>query len=630
MPHAARWVICSIALLVSAARGSAPRSPRAPRLAPAQLSAAVAALTASREDTALIIDGNNVRGLTGFRWSKAQLSYMVDRFTRALGLDGRVAIVWDHGAQPEAHLVDGAVVHMFAGPNSTADDVIAACAATVLHDASSPSSVWVATSDRELVQRSQLPWLSQPPPSGGASTKPRGERVRQRRSQVRVLGSLRLAAMLIGIAQEETADGGAELLAERTADDQLLAEGLFAPSSADAGASAPAAMNGGAADARPTAAVATDRDDLDISAGLWGVEDAAAQLSAPQTDLADPEARIARLELESRIERLEAVEGPRAEPSEPSEPSEQRSECVDSGRASDAGCRLLGVCAELGASEEAVRQHAASNDAGKRRGPRRRRRRGSGSAAGSGARQPRFRERTWHRVLLAERLRRLLHAHPERAEGAARAGPISAAAEIVAEGGPGDTWLVSRAREFNAARGARRADAPAAAAPPAPPPPAPQSQPQPAAPESDGDDPCSAAAARATVLMRDRRLDREQRSALLQFGRVVLLAHSAAAADGGSGAAEAPPAVLERDVVGARPAPIDAREQAAAVEAGVWQKPTRRQRRKLRSTRARHAGARDAAAAVELPAVHAQLGAIDCWLDGAAEGTGAGADSGAA
>ena len=91
-----------------------------------------------------------VRGYHGFRWSSTRLEALVRAWARVHDLDGRVVVVWDHGACSCAFAADG-VGLAFAGPSATADDLIAAQTGVLLR--AGARRVWVATSDRELVQR---------------------------------------------------------------------------------------------------------------------------------------------------------------------------------------------------------------------------------------------------------------------------------------------------------------------------------------------------------------------------------------------------------------------------------------------------------------------------------------------
>ncbi|KAJ1635382.1 hypothetical protein T492DRAFT_1132222 [Pavlovales sp. CCMP2436] len=109
-----------------------------------------AQLAGNAGETALLVDGNNVRGLTGFRWSSARLEALVRLWAGQRGLGGRVVIIWDHGGCSEAYAADG-VGLCFAGPKQTADDVIASQVGVLVQ--AGVRRVWVATSDRELVER---------------------------------------------------------------------------------------------------------------------------------------------------------------------------------------------------------------------------------------------------------------------------------------------------------------------------------------------------------------------------------------------------------------------------------------------------------------------------------------------
>lgn len=83
----------------------------------------------SAQPTAILIDGNNVRGRVNFRLSKLQLSSLVTAWAEEHKLHAYVC--WDHGATSTA-LVWGGCCHAFAGPRRSADDVIADAVRTLL------------------------------------------------------------------------------------------------------------------------------------------------------------------------------------------------------------------------------------------------------------------------------------------------------------------------------------------------------------------------------------------------------------------------------------------------------------------------------------------------------------------
>lgn len=137
-------------------------------------------LSAYAATACVLVDGNNVRGLNGFRWSAPRLHALVRAWARANGLEGRVVVVWDHGACPCAFAADG-IGLAFAGPRATADDVIAAQTGAILD--AGVQRVWVATSDRELVYRAMAAG------SGAGQSE---------RARVRVISSADFAALVAG------------------------------------------------------------------------------------------------------------------------------------------------------------------------------------------------------------------------------------------------------------------------------------------------------------------------------------------------------------------------------------------------------------------------------------------------
>ena len=103
------------------------------------------------EKQIVVVDFNNVRGKTGFRETSAAFLALIADWAEKTGTSGRVVCVIDHGLRPNAALFRGGVVTAFAGPNRTADDVIASAAKTLAADGG--LDVLVFTSDRELSSR---------------------------------------------------------------------------------------------------------------------------------------------------------------------------------------------------------------------------------------------------------------------------------------------------------------------------------------------------------------------------------------------------------------------------------------------------------------------------------------------
>jgi hypothetical protein len=220
-----------------------------------------------------------------------------------------------------------------------------------------------------------------------------------------------------------------------------------------------------------------------------------------------------------------------------------------------------------------------------------------------------FKERTWHRVLLAERLRRLLllpHLSPPTTMPSA--GPPTSELPRPAP----NEWSRRFVHAHNSERGAE-------ALPPT------------------AVDPTST----AVDPTRDRRLDGEGRAALIAFGR-ELCAKDRAARDGMAAAQAAQPRAVDdalaaadtsawsldprsadassadapRPVAPVAPSPAAPSSATAPSPQGFKLKLTRRDRRTLRSRRARHAGAHGEILRA-LPVVNereAALAALDGWL----------------
>ena len=51
------------------------------------------------DDPVLLVDGNNVRGFTGFRWAPPRLLAVTAAWAAARGLEHRVVVVLDHGVR---------------------------------------------------------------------------------------------------------------------------------------------------------------------------------------------------------------------------------------------------------------------------------------------------------------------------------------------------------------------------------------------------------------------------------------------------------------------------------------------------------------------------------------------------
>jgi len=76
-----------------------------------------------RPDVLILLDGDNIRGKSGFRWSKESLYCKVHQFVERAQLKNRVILLYDHGPQHYGHKIHGFTC-LFGGSGRTADDVI--------------------------------------------------------------------------------------------------------------------------------------------------------------------------------------------------------------------------------------------------------------------------------------------------------------------------------------------------------------------------------------------------------------------------------------------------------------------------------------------------------------------------
>ena len=122
-----------------------------PRLAPA----AVRRLDCARQSLQshaglLIIDGNNVRAATGFRYSATEMQQCLEIWAEQTGCADRTAVVWDHGSRRCAFHRPGHTATLLSGNEQTADDVIVQTCAYILNADLPSADVMVVTSDQAL------------------------------------------------------------------------------------------------------------------------------------------------------------------------------------------------------------------------------------------------------------------------------------------------------------------------------------------------------------------------------------------------------------------------------------------------------------------------------------------------
>ena len=149
--------------------------------------AAEAVRTITQMPTTVVVDANNARGAVAFRFSKLKFADLCAKWARRSGLAQRVVVCWDHGLVSQSYEYDG-VVHTFAGPRSSADDLIANQVVPRLYEAAKAERVYVVTTDRELIQRVKS--------AAAASGTAQGN--------LRLLGTRKFASLLL-----HAADGGA-------------------------------------------------------------------------------------------------------------------------------------------------------------------------------------------------------------------------------------------------------------------------------------------------------------------------------------------------------------------------------------------------------------------------------------
>lgn len=103
-------------------------------------------------DAILLVDANNVRGKTDFEWTNHDLLQLLRAYKRSQKAGNlEIICVMDHGSRPQTFPYDFGLL-VWAGPNQTADDVIAA-ATRWLTASADDACLFVITSDRELRQR---------------------------------------------------------------------------------------------------------------------------------------------------------------------------------------------------------------------------------------------------------------------------------------------------------------------------------------------------------------------------------------------------------------------------------------------------------------------------------------------
>lgn len=131
-------------------------------------------LLANPANSLLVVDANNVRGTTAFRWSALDLALLLSNWAdqHALLADkragarpaeehdraldrGPLVVCWDHGLVGNFSASWRGVSHIFAGPRRSADDLMVAEIRRRAHSYPALGAIWLATSDRELASRAR-------------------------------------------------------------------------------------------------------------------------------------------------------------------------------------------------------------------------------------------------------------------------------------------------------------------------------------------------------------------------------------------------------------------------------------------------------------------------------------------
>ena len=79
------------------------------------------------KDFLCLLDGDNIRGKSGFRLSKEELFHRASVWCEAVGVRDKTVLFFDHGPMQYVHLpidINNSIAVSFSGPGKTADDVI--------------------------------------------------------------------------------------------------------------------------------------------------------------------------------------------------------------------------------------------------------------------------------------------------------------------------------------------------------------------------------------------------------------------------------------------------------------------------------------------------------------------------
>ena len=95
----------------------------------------------------LLVDGNNVRAATGFRFSASEMNSCLDEWGARSGCSSQLAIFWDHGDTATSFQLPSSTTVFMSGPSQSADDVMVQACGFL---ASGKDDIIVVTSDQAL------------------------------------------------------------------------------------------------------------------------------------------------------------------------------------------------------------------------------------------------------------------------------------------------------------------------------------------------------------------------------------------------------------------------------------------------------------------------------------------------
>jgi len=99
----------------------------------------------------VILDGDNIRGKTAWKWGTEELAGLTASWARGADVQGRVLLYFDHGNEADALWTPDGLAVAFSGPRASADDAI--CEAVRFLSRECSAVVTVVTADSELKER---------------------------------------------------------------------------------------------------------------------------------------------------------------------------------------------------------------------------------------------------------------------------------------------------------------------------------------------------------------------------------------------------------------------------------------------------------------------------------------------